>query len=104
MAMFAPESHTIETYATQLARLREHMSKTVRGKDRIIDQVIVCMLAGGHVLIEDLPGVGKTTLAYALSRSLEGSFGRIQFTSDLLPSDVLGVSIFIRQNEVFDFR
>lgn len=104
MAMFAPESHTIETYATQLARLREHMSKTVRGKDRIIDQVIVCMLAGGHVLIEDLPGVGKTTLAYALSRSLEGSFGRIQFTSDLLPSDVLGVSIFNRQNEVFEFR
>ena len=77
-----------------LDRVRENMRATIRGKDDVIDHVLVCLAAGGHLLLEDLPGVGKTTLAYALARSLDCSFSRIQFTSDLLPGDVTGVAIY----------
>jgi MoxR-like ATPase len=64
---------------------------------------VVCLLARGHLLLEDVPGVGKTTLAHSLARSLDCSFKRIQFTSDLLPSDIVGVSIFNRQQQAFEF-
>src|ERR1035438_10734327 len=70
-----------------LDRLRANMRLAILGKDDVIEQLLVCLAAGGHLLIEDLPGVGKTTLAYALARSTDCSFSRIQFTSDLLPSD-----------------
>ena len=63
-----------------------------------IEKILICLMAQGHVLIEDVPGVGKTTLALALSRSISGTFHRIQFTSDLLPSDVLGVTIFNQES------
>ena len=87
-----------------LSRLRENMRVTIRGKDDVIDQVLVCLVAGGHLLIEDLPGVGKTTLAYSLARSMDCAFSRVQFTSDLLPSDVTGVAIYDETVKEFVFK
>lgn len=80
------------------------MRQTIKGKDEVIEQVLVCLIAGGHLLIEDLPGVGKTTLAYTLARSLDCAFSRIQFTSDLLPSDVTGVAIYDEGIKEFVFK
>ncbi|MFT3869994.1 MAG: MoxR family ATPase [Nibricoccus sp.] len=85
-------------------KLRASMRQTIKGKDEVIEQVLVCLLAGGHVLIEDLPGVGKTTLAYSLARSMDCAFSRIQFTSDLLPSDVTGVAIYDETRKDFVFK
>jgi len=87
-----------------LARVRTNMRVTIKGKDDVIDQVLTCMIAGGHLLIEDLPGVGKTTLAYSLARSVDCEFSRIQFTSDLLPSDVTGVAIYDDNIKEFVFK
>jgi len=87
-----------------LARVRTNMRVTIKGKDDVIDQVLTCMIAGGHLLIEDLPGVGKTTLAYSLARSMDCEFSRIQFTSDLLPSDVTGVAIYDDNIKEFVFK
>jgi MoxR-like ATPase len=84
-------------------RLEATVSRVVRGKDEIVRLAVVSLLAGGHVLIEDVPGVGKTTLAQALARALGLDFQRIQFTSDLLPSDIIGVSIFQQQKQAFEF-
>ena len=77
--------------------------KIILGKETEIRQAAACLLAGGHLLIEDLPGMGKTTLAHALARLLGLQFSRIQFTSDLLPADITGVSIFERENSAFRF-
>jgi len=85
-------------------RVRVNMRKTIKGKDEVIEQVLVCLIAGGHVLMEDLPGVGKTTLAYSLARSMDCLFSRIQFTSDLLPSDVTGVSVYDDKAREFVFK
>jgi MoxR-like ATPase len=87
-----------------LNRLRTNMKVTIRGKDDVVDQVLICLVAGGHLLIEDLPGVGKTTLAYSLARSMDCAFSRIQFTSDLLPSDVTGVAIYDETLKDFVFK
>ncbi len=87
-----------------LDRIRANMRVTIKGKDEVIDQVLVCLIAGGHVLLEDLPGVGKTTLAYSLARSTDCAFARIQFTSDLLPGDVTGVGIYDEQAREFVFK
>lgn len=87
-----------------LDRLRENVARYVRGKDDIIENVVVALIAGGHVLIEDLPGLGKTTLAYALARSVDGGFSRVQFTSDMLPSDVIGVSVYDPSVKEFIFK
>jgi MoxR-like ATPase len=80
------------------------VSKIVVGKDIQIRQSLVCLLAGGHLLIEDVPGVGKTTLAHALAIALGLRFSRVQFTSDLLPADVVGISIFDREKNGFAFH
>jgi MoxR-like ATPase len=85
-------------------RLRAAMQRTIKGKDDVIEQVLVCLVAGGHVLIEDLPGLGKTSLAYALARSMDCAFSRVQFTSDLLPSDVTGVAIYDEREHAFVFK
>jgi MoxR-like ATPase len=85
-------------------RLRKNIERTIRGKTEAVDQVITCLLAGGHILIEDLPGLGKTTLAYCLARSIDCSFSRIQFTSDMLPSDIIGVSIYDEREREFTFK
>jgi MoxR-like ATPase len=87
-----------------LHKIRESMRGTIKGKDTVLDQVLTALVAGGHVLIEDLPGVGKTTLAYALARSMDCVFSRIQFTSDLLPSDVTGVAIYDETIKEFVFK
>ncbi|MGJ8651831.1 MAG: AAA family ATPase [Opitutaceae bacterium] len=85
-------------------RLRKNIERTIRGKSEAVDRVITCLLAGGHILIEDLPGLGKTTLAYCLARSIDCSFSRIQFTSDMLPSDIIGVSIYDDREREFTFK
>ncbi|MHC4218434.1 MAG: AAA family ATPase [Planctomycetota bacterium] len=85
-------------------RLRDNITSVYMGNTAAVDRVIVCVLARGHVLIEDVPGVGKTVLANALSRSLRCSFTRIQCTPDLLPSDVIGVSIYNREQGTFEFK
>jgi MoxR-like ATPase len=84
--------------------LFEQLNDIILGKDRQLRLAVACMLARGHLLIEDMPGVGKTTLAHALARSLGLGFQRIQFTSDLLPADVLGVSIYDRETGAFKFH
>ncbi len=87
----------------KIQSIQENVEQVIKGKSRVIELAIVCLLARGHLLIEDVPGVGKTTLAHALARSLDCSFRRIQFTSDLLPSDIIGISIFNRQKQAFEF-
>ncbi len=87
----------------QIRAVQDNVEQVIKGKGRVIEFAIVCLLARGHLLIEDVPGVGKTTLAHALARSLDCSFRRIQFTSDLLPSDIVGMSIFNRQKQGFEF-
>jgi len=84
-------------------RLEQQVATVVLGKPEVIRLAVVCLLAKGHLLIEDVPGVGKTTLAQSLARSLGLAFQRIQFTSDLLPSDIVGVSIFRQAAEDFEF-
>ena len=84
--------------------LAANVATAIRGKDDVIHVALVCVLAQGHLLVEDVPGVGKTTLAKALARSIDGTFGRIQFTPDLLPSDVVGVSVWNRATNTFEFR
>src|SRR4030081_866857 len=90
--------------ANQIAQLQSSIARVIRGKDEVIRLSIVALLARGHLLIEDVPGVGKTTLAQALANSFHCSFQRIQFTSDLLPSDVVGTSIFNQIEQRFDFK
>ncbi len=83
--------------------IQDNVERVIKGKPRVIEMAVVCLLARGHLLIEDVPGVGKTTLAHSLARSIDCSFKRIQFTSDLLPSDILGISMFNRQKQAFEF-
>ncbi|MDQ3167682.1 MAG: AAA family ATPase, partial [Chloroflexota bacterium] len=82
----------------------ENVERVIVGKRREVQLVLVALLCHGHVLIEDVPGVGKTVLAKAVARTLGTSFKRIQFTPDLLPSDVTGVSIFDQQRNQFEYR
>ncbi len=95
---------TAATAGQLLTRLRENIDRVVIGHDDAIEQLIRCLLARGHILIEDVPGVGKTVLATALARSIDCGFSRIQFTPDLLPSDVIGVSIYDRRTGAFEFK
>jgi MoxR-like ATPase len=88
----------------QIQVLQRNIEHVIKGKSEAVKLAIVTLLARGHLLIEDVPGVGKTTLAHALARSLDCSFKRIQFTSDLLPSDILGVSIYHQQTHEFEFK
>ncbi len=85
-------------------RLRRQINEYFIGKEEVVDNVLLCLLACGHVLLEDVPGVGKTTLAKTLAGSIDCSFGRIQFTPDTLPSDVVGVSVYNQKTREFEYK
>jgi MoxR-like ATPase len=95
---------TTASASSRLAELQRSIARVVKGKDDVIQLALTALLARGHLLIEDVPGVGKTTLAQALARSFHCSFQRIQFTSDMLPSDVIGVSVFNPATQEFEFK
>jgi MoxR-like ATPase len=100
----APPAGFSPNLLARLAGMEESLGLAIRGKPEVIRLSLVCLLARGHLLIEDVPGVGKTTLAQALARSAACRFHRLQFTSDMLPSDVLGVTIYNAHAEVFEFK
>jgi MoxR-like ATPase len=87
----------------KIAALQANVERVIRGKSEVVQYCVAALLAHGHILLEDVPGVGKTTLAHALARSVSLSFQRIQFTSDLLPSDIVGVTIYNQDRQEFEF-
>jgi MoxR-like ATPase len=90
--------------ASAFNAIRDNIQRVVRGKQHVVEEILLCLMSGGHLLIEDVPGVGKTSLAKALGSSIGASLGRIQFTPDLLPADVTGVSVWNRNSSTFEFR
>src|SRR5260370_13906465 len=88
----------------KISEIESALGEVIRGKAEVLRLSLACLLARGHLLIEDVPGVGKTTLAQALARSVHSSFHRLQFTSDMLPSDVLGVTIYNAHTQAFEFK
>lgn len=94
----------ITSTTARLQELQRTIETVIQGKREAVHLAVVTLLAGGHLLLEDVPGVGKTTLAQTIARSLDCSFQRVQFTSDLLPSDILGISIFNQQTNRFEFQ
>ncbi len=102
--MTSPVPSYAAPWAARLAQLTDQICTIIVGKRPQIEDSIACLLAGGHLLIEDVPGVGKTTLAHALATSLGLQFSRVQFTADLMPSDLVGVSVYERAREDFVFH
>ncbi|WP_203335239.1 AAA family ATPase [Nocardioides limicola] len=102
--MTAQGSADVGTVARAATRIRQNIERVIEGKTEVIDTALMVLLAEGHLLIEDVPGVGKTMLTKTLARSIDCSVRRIQFTPDLLPSDVTGVSVFNQQTREFEFR
>ena len=90
--------------ATECSLVIDEIEKVVKGKRDIIELVYAAILAGGHILLDDIPGVGKTTLATAFARSLDMSYNRVQFTPDVLPSDIMGFSMYNAQTGQFEYR
>ncbi|MBI5971150.1 MAG: MoxR family ATPase [Deltaproteobacteria bacterium] len=88
----------------KIEKLKNNLNLVIRGKEEVIELAVAALLSRGHLLIEDVPGVGKTTLAHALAKSINCEFQRIQFTSDLLPSDVIGVTVYNQAAHSFEFR
>ena len=98
------EAPALQEVRAEVQKIEANIQRVIIGKANVVRLVLATLLARGHLLIEDVPGVGKTTLARALSKCFDSRFQRIQFTSDLLPSDILGVSIYSRQKEDFEFH
>ncbi len=99
-----PQTTRPETFSTLFRSIVDNVEKVIRGKHDVVQLAVLSMIAQGHILIEDSPGLGKTTMAKALSASVGGTSGRIQFTPDLLPADVVGMSIWNRGTSEFEFR
>src|SRR5436305_1285006 len=102
--MVAPPVAFSPEIVRKLAELETAVGAAIRGKAEVVRLSLVCLLSRGHLLIEDVPGVGKTTLAHALARSVRCSFNRLQCTSDMLPGDILGVTIYNAHSEGFEFK
>src|SRR6266513_4344526 len=102
--MVAPPAGIPPQILARLAELERALGSAIRGKPEVVRLSLVCLLARGHLLIEDVPGVGKTTLAQSLARAVHCKFHRLQFTSDMLPSDVLGVTIYNAHTQEFEFK
>ncbi len=94
----------VTTTNPQIGQLQQTIARVIKGKEEVIQLALITLLARGHLLIEDVPGTGKTTLAQTLARAFHCSFQRIQFTSDMLPSDVIGISVFNPAREEFEFK
>ena len=92
------------TFAQLFSAITDNIASVVHGKRSAIDLAVMCLLSEGHLLIEDVPGVGKTSLAKALAASIDCTWKRVQFTPDLLPTDVVGVTVWNRGTDRFDFR
>jgi MoxR-like ATPase len=100
----SPDGTDVTTVARAAARIRANIERVIEGKSDVVTAALVTLLAEGHLLLEDVPGVGKTQLSKALARSIDSSVRRIQFTPDLLPSDITGVSVFNQSTREFEFR
>lgn len=87
-----------------MQQVKQEIKRAVKGKDHVIDKVLAAMLAGGHILLEDIPGVGKTTLAMAIAKSMSLSYKRVQFTPDVLPSDIVGFSMYNQDSKTFEYQ
>src|SRR2546425_8565980 len=97
-------TRTVQSFAERFDSVVDNIAEVIQGKDEAIRLALVCLVAEGHLLIEDVPGVGKTSLAKALAASIDCTWHRIQFTPDLLPSDVTGVTVWNRGSGTFEFR
>jgi MoxR-like ATPase len=102
--MVSTQLHSSSSTALRAAAIEQSLRTVIRGNDEVVRMAMVAVLARGHLLIEGVPGVGKTTLAHALARTLDCSFQRIQFTSDMLPSDLLGISVYSAHEQQFEFK
>ncbi len=88
----------------KMLQVKDEIKKAVKGKDEVVEKVLAAMLAGGHVLLEDIPGVGKTTLAMSIAKSMSLSYKRVQFTPDVLPSDIVGFSMYNQDKKTFEYQ
>jgi len=104
MARQRTAAQSVTSFADRFDAVVDNVSQVISGKEDAIRLSLVCMVAEGHLLIEDVPGVGKTSMAKALAASVQGRYSRIQFTPDLLPSDVTGVMVYKRNSDTFEFR
>ncbi|HEV7759703.1 MAG TPA: AAA family ATPase, partial [Acidimicrobiales bacterium] len=103
MATSQPITHEA-TFADYFDRVVDNIERVIQGKREVIELILLCLISEGHLLLEDVPGVGKTSPAKSLATSLDASFGRVQFTPDLLPSDVVGLTVWNRSDGTFTFR
>jgi MoxR-like ATPase len=104
VATTQPTATREATFAHYFGRVVDNIERVIQGKREVIELILLCLVSEGHLLLEDVPGVGKTSLAKSLATSLDASFGRVQFTPDLLPSDVVGLSVWNRADGSFTFR